>query len=117
MSNMKKDYVQEDSMGYLFNSEFKPDFAKNGSRYHGYRTNNQEALFYYIAVLGYDLQFDYNGQRYYFLSEQDHIARCEQDFKTELEVFDDANTMFKSFKIDGIPLINLVDKLESVETL
>ncbi len=58
---MNRDYILEDSNYYQYNSEFKPDYAKNGDKYHGYRTNNQEAIFYYFAVQGYDLTFSYNG--------------------------------------------------------
>lgn len=47
---MARDYILTDSEGYPYNSEFKPDFVKNGDKYHGYKTNNQEALFYYFAV-------------------------------------------------------------------
>ena len=62
---MGSEYILADSEGYPYNSEFKPDFVKNGDKYHGYKTNNQEALFYYFAVMGYDLVFTYNGATLY----------------------------------------------------
>lgn len=112
---MSKDYIAEDSNGNLYNSEFKPDFAKNGDRYHGYKNNSQEALFYYFAVLGYDLQFDYKGQTYYFLSEDNYVARCDASFKTDLETFNNANEMLHRFMIDSVPLIDLVDQIENAD--
>lgn len=62
---MSRYYIMEDSEGYPYNSEFKPDFVTNGDRYHGYKTNNQDAIFYYFAVQGYDLTFSYKGVKYY----------------------------------------------------
>lgn len=114
---MRKDYIQEDSQGYLFNSEFRPNFVDNGDKYHGYKTNNQEAVFYYFAVFGYDLTFSYKGVRYFFLSETDYVARSDEDFQNNLEVFPDANEMIRSFLIDGIPLLDLVDQLQDVDIL
>ena len=112
---MSKDYIQEDVNGNVFNSEYRPDFVANGDRYHGYKNNSQEALFYYFAVLGYDLQFDYKGVTYYFLSDTNYVSKCDKDYKTDLEVFPDANTMFRTFLIEGTPLIDLVDLLENAD--
>lgn len=112
---MSKDYILEDSNGYPFNSEFKPDFTKYGDRYNGYKNNSQEALFYYFAVLGYDLQFDYNGQTYYFLSDKDYVARCDKNFKLDLEVFENANVMFYEFRIDGKRLVDIVDDITNAD--
>ena len=112
---MTKDYILEDSNGVLYNAEFKPDYVKYGDRYHGYANNNQEALFYYFAVLGYDIQFDFNGITYYFLSDEEYVALCTPDFKTDLERFDNAISMIRDFKIDGTPLLDLVDLLENAD--
>lgn len=112
---MNKSYIAEDSLGNLYNAEFKPDYVKNGEKYHGYCNNNREALFYYFAVLGYDLQFDYKDTTFFFLSEQDYVARCDASYKKDLEVFENANTMIKSFRMDGIPLIDLIDELKNVD--
>lgn len=114
---MARDYILEDSNGYPFNSEFAPDFVKFGDRYHGYKNNSQEALFYYFAVMGYDLQFDYNGQTYYFLSTENYVARCDKDFKDDLEVFENANVMFRTFCIDGKKLVDIVDELTNADIL
>ncbi len=112
---MKKEYIMEDSNGILYNAEFKPDFVKYGDRYHGYANNSQETLFYYFAVLGYDIQFDYNGVTYCFLSDEEYVAWCTPDFKTDLEIFSDAISMIRKFKIEGTPLLDLVDLLENAD--
>ncbi len=114
---MAKDYILEDSEGYLYNSEFKPDFAKNGDRYHGYKNNSQEAVLYYFAVMGYDLKFDYKGVTYYFLSAENYVARCDKNFQQDLEVFENANVMVKNFSIDGEKLIDIIDDLENADIL
>lgn len=114
---MNRDYILEDSDGYQYNSEFKPDYEKYGDKYHGYKTNNQEAIFYYFAVQGYDLTFSYNGEKYFFLSTVDYVARTDQNFSIDLEVFSNANEMIRTFKIDGVPLIDIIDFLDDVDIL
>ncbi len=114
---MNRDYILEDSNGYQYNAEFKPDYAKNGDKYHGYKTNNQEAVFYYFAVQGYDLTFSYNGKKYYFLSTEDYVARSDQNFSMDLEVFPNANEMIRTFKIEGVSLLDIIDSLDGVDIL
>lgn len=114
---MKAEYIQEDSEGYLYNSEFKPNFTKNGDKYHGYKSNNEEALFYYFAVLGYDLSFEYNGKSYYFLSCEDYVSRSDSSLRQDFDLFNDGNDMIKTFMIGNEHLIDIVDKLQNVDIL
>ena len=114
---MGREYILTDSSGYPYNSEFKPDFEKYGDQYHGYQTNNQEALFYYFAVLGYDLKFEYNGLTYYFLSTEEYVARTDENFAQNLEIYPSANEMIKTYKIDNLPLLSIVDDLSNVDIL
>ena len=114
---MNRDYIANDLMGFPFNSEFPPDLSKNGDRYHGYENNSQEALFYYFAVLGYDLQFSYKGTMYYFLSEENYVALCDDSFSKEFVQYENAIVMIRTFKIDGQPLLNLIDSLENADIL
>lgn len=114
---MGREYILTDSSGYPYNSEFKPDFEKYGDQYHGYQTNNQEALFYYFAVLGYDLQFTYGQTTYYFLSTEEYVARTDENFQRDLEVFADANQVLKTFILEGVPLHQLADDLRNVDIL
>lgn len=66
----KKDYVRKDLAGRWFNAKYPPDFKTNGDKYDGYKTGNEEVLFYDFAVLGYDMAFSYKGKRYYFCQIQ-----------------------------------------------
>lgn len=114
---MGREYILTDSEGYPYNSEFTPDFKKYGDKYHGYQTNNQEALFYYFAVLGYDLQFEYNGLTYHFLSTEEYVAHTDENFAQNLEIYPSANEMIKTYKIDNLPLLSIVDDLSKVDIL
>lgn len=114
---MGREYILTDSSGYPYNSEYAPDFEKYGNQYHGYQTNNQEALFYYFAVLGYDLQFTYGQTTYYFLSTEEYVARTDENFQRDLEVFADANQVLKTFILEGVPLHQLADDLRNVDIL
>ena len=114
---MGREYILTDSSGYPYNSEYAPDFEKYGNQYHGYQTNNQEALFYYFAVLGYDLQFTYGQTTYYFLSTEEYVARTDENFQQDLEVFADANQVLKTFILEGVPLHQLADDLRNVDIL
>ena len=114
---MARDYILTDPDGFPYNSEFKPDFEKYGEQYHGYQTNNHEAIFYYFAVLGYDLQLEYNGTTYYFLSTEEYAARTDNNFSQNLEVFANENEMVKTFEIDDKPLVSIIDNLTKVDIL
>ena len=114
---MGREYILTDSSGYPYNSEYAPDFEKYGDQYHGYQTNNQEALFYYFAVLGYDLKFTYEETTYYFLSTEEYVARTDENFEQDLGVFADANQVLKTFILEGVPLHQLADDLRNVDIL
>ena len=90
---------------------------KYGDKYHGYKTNNQEAIFYYFAVQGYDLTFSFSGKEYYFLSTEEYVARTDKNFSLDLEKFSDANDMIRRFKIDNVPLVDMIDLLDKVDIL
>jgi len=113
---MGQEYIKIDNNGYWYNSEFMPDHEKYGSEYNGYKNDNQNVLFYYFAVLGYDISFEYNNNTYYFLFADDHVARCNENFNEQFEVFENANEMIKSFSIDGKKLIDLIDELKNADT-
>ncbi|MCD8202493.1 MAG: hypothetical protein LUD48_02480 [Prevotella sp.] len=101
--------------GYPMNAKYPPDIEKYGNEYHGYPNDEYETILYDFAVKGYDLIFTYKGKPYYVLFEVDHVALCDDHFTEEYEVFPNANAFIENFKIDGIPLIDLIDELEDVE--
>lgn len=110
-----KNYVIKDLEGRWFNAKYPPDFKNNGSEYDGYKTGNEEVLFYDFAVLGYDMAFSYKGKRYYFMSDPEYVALSDENFSKEYQRFDNGNDALEKFSIDGIPIVKLVDQLEDVE--
>lgn len=113
----KEDYIRTDLAGYLFNLKYQPDTTLNGTLYHGYKSCKEETLFYDFAVQGYDLTFCYKGKRYHFLSEENYVAHCDENYTVEYQRFEDGNSALEQFKIDGKSLIDLIDELEEVEAV
>ncbi|MCD8296198.1 MAG: hypothetical protein LUC88_01340 [Prevotella sp.] len=104
-----------DLNGDPMNAKYPPNIEKYGYTFNGYPNGNYETFFYDFAVQLYDLRFSYKGKNYYALSEKDYVALCDDNFTEEYEVFPHANAFIENFKIDGRPLIDLIDELEDVE--
>ncbi|MCD8297543.1 MAG: hypothetical protein LUC88_08220 [Prevotella sp.] len=104
-----------DLNGYPMNAKYPPDIEKYGDDYHGYPSDEHETILYNFAVQLYDLRFSYKGKNYYALSEKDYVALCDDHFTEEYEIYPNANAFIENFKIDGRPLIDLIDELEDVE--
>ena len=49
------------------------------------------------------------------LTDEDHVAVCDEHFTKEYEIFSNANELIEQFKIDGKTLLSLIDQLEDVE--
>ncbi len=112
-----------DLWGYPYNAKYPPEGGscaiRNGEYVsnHGYDTEEEECIFYFFAVQLYDLQFTYKGKWYYFGTFDGYVARTDEHFTKEYEVFPTANAMLENFKIDGRPLIDLIGELEDVEQM
>lgn len=111
------DYIKDDLAGYPFNAKYPPNYEKNGGLYHGYKNNSEETFYYDFAVQRYDLRFSYNGKEYYFLSEQDYAAQCDEHFTNEIRRFKDGNAVLEEFEIDGKKLIDLIPFIEDCEPI
>jgi 3'-phosphoadenosine 5'-phosphosulfate sulfotransferase (PAPS reductase)/FAD synthetase len=61
--------------------------------------------------------FTYNDTTYHFLSTEDYVARTDENYQQDLEVFADANEMLKAFQIEGAPLYQIADELKNVDIL
>jgi hypothetical protein len=103
--------------GYYQNAKYSPDYQKYGRDNGGYKTDAEREIFYYFAVQGYDLKFEYNGRPYYFLAEPDYVALTDENFSKDILVFDSANEMIETFEIDGKKFIDIINELENVETV
>ena len=55
------------------------------------------------------------GVDYYFLSEQDYAAQCDEFFTNEIRRFKDGNSVLEEFEIDGKRLIDLIPFIEDCE--
>lgn len=110
-----KPHVILNLSGFPMNKKYPPDHKRYGSAYDGYKTWNQEAFFYDFAVMCYDLSFCYNGNQYYLVTCEDHAAVCDENFTKEYDVFPNENELIEHFRIDGKPIIELIDELENVE--
>jgi hypothetical protein len=45
------------------------------------------------------------------------VARTDENYQQDLEVFADANEMLKAFQIEGAPLYQIADELKNVDIL
>lgn len=113
--NVFKPHFTLDENGYPYNCKYPPNKEKYGEMYHGYKDSYVETLFYDFGVQNYDLYFKYKEKEYYVLNEFDHVALCDDRFTEEYEVYTNEMDFIENFRIDGKPLIDLIDELEYVE--
>lgn len=111
-----EDEVVMNLAGYYENREYPPDTGMYGTRYGGYKTNNEEVLFKQFAVQGYDVSFSYKGKEYYLRYDgEDGVAVTDSNFEEEIVKYPSANTLIRQYMIDGMPLKSIIDKLENME--
>ena len=65
----------------------------------------------------YDLYFKYKDKEYFVLNEYNYVAVCDENYTEEYEVYANEMEFIENFKIDGKPLIELIDKLEEVDPM
>lgn len=107
--------IRWDLCGYPFNFKYPPNRSSDDPhplRYHGYKTEVEEILFYDFAVQGYDLQFSYKGKMYYFGSFDGYVAETDEHFTKKYATFPHANAL-----LEGRPIIDLIGELEDVEQM
>lgn len=115
--NLTYEYRKKDLAGYPYNAKYPPNYERNGGLYHGYKNNSEETFYYDFAVQRYDLRFSYDGKEYYFLSEQNYAAQCDEHFTNEIRRFKDGNAVLEEFEIDGKRLIDLIPFIEDCEPI
>jgi hypothetical protein len=103
--------------GYPYNSKYPPQYDKYGYLNHGYKDSFEETLFYDFGVQNYDLYFKYKDKEYFVLNEYNYVAVCDENYTEEYEVYANEMEFIENFKIDGKPLIELIDKLEEVDPM
>lgn len=112
--NDPRPYVGYDLMGYPFNSKYPPNKSLYGDNNEGYKTKGEGVLLYDYAVMGYDVEFSYNGKTYYLLNDGEGILSDEM-FSERKKAFPTPMALVENLKIDGIPLIKLAPLIEDIE--
>lgn len=115
--NVFKPHFVIDNDGYVCNSKYPSNKTKYGCLYNGYKESFLETIFYNFGVQNYDLYFKYKGKEYFVLNEFNYVALCDENFTEEYEVYANEMDFIENFKIDGKPLIELIDELEEVDPM
>lgn len=104
--NDPRDYVGYDLYGYPFNSKYPPNKEKYGNEFEGYSTKAEGVLLYDFCIMGYDVEFSYNGKEYYLLNS-DVAALSDSHFRERYETFDDPMELVENLKIEGHHLLSI----------
>jgi hypothetical protein len=78
--------------------------------FYGYPTKAEGVLFYDFCVMGYDVEFEYNGHTYYLLDSGD-ASLTDSHFTERYETFDNPMDLVENLKIEGHPLLSIVDDI------
>lgn len=112
--NDPRPYIGYDLMGFPYNSKYPPNKEEYGNSHEGYKTKGEGVLLYDYVVMGYDVEFTYNGQSYYLLNDGDGIL-TDKTFKKHIEIFPSPMDLVENLKIEGVPLLNLAPHIEDIE--
>lgn len=114
---MWKDIVGHDLFGYPYNKKYPANMGDDAFPYNGYATPNRETFFYSFAVQGYDVEYTYNGKKYYVMFEPEAVYETDDQFNAKLQKFADGNDYIENYLVDGHRLIDIIDDLEDVEPM
>ena len=53
----------------------------------------------------------------FLLKEQNYAAVCDEHFTKEYEVYANEMELLENYKIDGTPLIELINELENIDSV
>ena len=112
--NDHRPYVGYDLMGFPYNSKYPPNKAKYGDSHDGYASKAEGVLFYDFAVMGYDVEFRYDGKMYYLINDGT-AALCDSKFSQRYEIFDSPIDLIENLKIDGHTLLQLIPNIDDIE--
>ena len=57
------------------------------------------------------------NKEYFLLKEQNYAAVCDEHFTKEYEVYANEMELLENYKIDGTPLIELINELENIDSV
>jgi hypothetical protein len=112
--NDPRSYVGYDLCGFPYNLKYPPNTEKYGTSHEGYSNKARGVLFYDFAVMGYDAKIVYKGKSYYLLNDGE-ACLSDRTFSERIETFESPISLIEHLKIEGIPLIELLDELEDAE--
>lgn len=115
--NVFKPHFALDENGYPCNCKYPPNKEKYGDIYEGYKNWTEEVLFHRFGVLCYDVCFVYKNKEYHLLKEYNYVAVCDEHYTEEFEIYADEMALIENFKIDGKPLIELMDDIEEIDSV
>lgn len=108
------DYIGYDLGGFMYNMKYPPNPAVNGTRHHGYATDNQEAFLYDVAVYLYGVKFSYHGHRYWIPSDGDGWILIDESENIRSNSYDNPVQLMENVTIDGKRLIDIIDNVSDV---
>lgn len=115
--NVFKPHLALDDNGYPYNCKYPPNKEKYGDIYEGYKTWTEEVLFHRFGILCYDVCFVYKNNEYHLLKEYNYAAVCDEHCTEEYETFADEMALIENFKINGKPLIELIDDITEIDSV
>ena len=112
--NDSREYIGYDLFRFPFNKKYPPNKKEYGEDFYGYPTKGEGVLLYDFCVMGYDVEFSYNGETFYLLNDGEGVV-SDSHFSERKEVFDSPMTLVENFKIDGKTLLELAPEIEDIE--
>lgn len=112
--NDPRDYVGYDLFGFPYNKKYPPNKDRFGQSYEGYPYKALGVLLYDFCIMGYDVEFTYNGKTYYLMDDGEGVV-SDSHFSERKEVYDSPMALVENFKIDGKTLLQLAPEIEDIE--
>lgn len=114
---MNRSYIINDVNGNPINEKYPPNREKYGEMYEGYKNWAEEVLFHRFGILCYDVCFSYKNKEYHLLKEYNYAAVCDEHYTEEYEIYADEMALIENFKIDGKPLIELINDIKEIDSV
>lgn len=113
---MNRSYIINDVNDDIVNAEYPPNKDRYGEEFGGYKNRTERMMFYEFAVKLKDISLIYNGIKYYLYRHNDVVKVYDASNKEDIAEYSNELELIEKFSIDGTPFIELMDKLEDVNT-
>lgn len=108
--------MRKDELGRWVNTEFPPVSFEKYPRYSGYRTSNEEMLFYQFSLMWYLLRIEYKGKEYHAYIDDKRAWIEDPETGWESEEYPTGNDLLKHFRFeDGKTLLELAPASEDLD--